>query len=101
MSLSVLGHYRGTLATGVYLHFVLVPQPPQPDSFNTVMTAQERDSDFESRLRSVESLWIQTRGPYGLYVVLTPKGRTWRCGRGKTRVLFLLSRCIRLLMNTL
>lgn len=74
MSLSVLGHYRGTLATGVYLHFVLVPQPPQPDSFNTVMTAQERDSDFESRLRSVESLWIQTRGPYGLYVVLTPKG---------------------------
>jgi hypothetical protein len=55
-----------------FLQSVLLPQPPQPVNFDA-QTAVRGSDGREYRLRSVESLWTQTRGHYGLYIGLTPK----------------------------
>lgn len=54
-----------------YLQSVLLPQPPQPD-FGATAKAKD-ESDVEHSLRSVDQLWTQTRGHYGLYIMVTPK----------------------------
>lgn len=54
-----------------FLQCVLLPQPSQPD-FGLPVTAHD-DAGTEFRIRSAEELWSQTRGHYGLYVMLTPK----------------------------
>ena len=56
-----------------YLQSVLIPQPPRPDSFSATVTAEEK-LGLESRLRAAEDLNTQCRLPFGLCVVLTPKG---------------------------
>lgn len=54
-----------------YLQCVLLPQPPQPD-FGAAATAKDQFGT-EHSLQSIENLWTQTRGHYGLYVMVTPK----------------------------
>lgn len=57
-----------------YLQSVLLPQPPQPDTFGMKLTAKDPKTGEEMTLRSAEELWQQTRGHFGLYIMLTPKG---------------------------
>ncbi|KAK4541729.1 hypothetical protein LTR36_007438 [Oleoguttula mirabilis] len=55
-----------------FLQSVILPQPPQPDTFSAGVTARDEEGS-EYSLQSSEKLWGQTRGHYGLYIMLTPK----------------------------
>lgn len=55
-----------------FLQSVILPQPPQPDTFGAELVAHDQ-AGSEYRLRSADQLWGQTRGHYGLYIMLTPK----------------------------
>lgn len=57
-----------------YLQSVLLPQPPQPDTFGMSLTVKDLKTGEDMTLRSAEELWQQTRGHFGLYIMLTPKG---------------------------
>nr|POE99413.1 putative peroxisomal-coenzyme a synthetase [Quercus suber] len=54
------------------LQSAILPQPPEPESMSGTVVARD-ESGAEYRIRSAASLWGQTRGPFGLYFMLTPK----------------------------
>lgn len=55
-----------------FLQSVILPQPPRPDTFGGEVVARGKNGK-EFRLRSADELWGQTRGHFGLYIMLTPK----------------------------
>ena len=56
-----------------YAQSLFVYEPPLPDSFSATATAEE-ESGVQSRLRAAAELNTQTRVPFGLILVLTPRG---------------------------
>ena len=56
-----------------YAQSLFVYEPPLPDSFSGTATAEE-ESGVQSRLRAAAELNTQTRVPFGLIFVLTPRG---------------------------
>lgn len=56
-----------------YLQSVLLPQPPQPDTFAMEIEHKDKQKGETMTFRSAEEHWTQTRGHFGLYIMLTPK----------------------------
>lgn len=58
-----------------YLETALLPQPPKPSSFSEKVTAKDADTGAEVSLQPTEELFSQTRGHFGLYIMITPIGQ--------------------------